>query len=111
MWSSHSSMVSVQGGASGIPYLLVFRAKRFWMWPEVFIEDLHQRPRTCHGKGSVEPLLGTLRPNNLPGLGEFLQGNRCQAGGIVEDVLNLMALGSNETFPLDAAGRYLPPPC
>src|SRR5437016_13563980 len=111
MWSSHSSVVSVQGGDSGIPYLLLFRAKRFWLWPEVFIEDLRQRPWTFRRKGSVEPLRGTLRAHNLPGLGEFLQGDRCEAGGIVEDVLNLMALGGNEAFPLDAAGRYLPPPC
>src|SRR5262245_29463194 len=110
MWSSHSSVVSVQGGASGIPCLLLFRAKRVSGWPKVFIKDLRQRPGTGRREGGVVPLVGTLRADTLPGFGEFLQREGCQAWGIGEDILDLLALGGDDTFPLDAVCRDLSPP-
>src|SRR5262245_50816268 len=110
MWSSHASSVSVQGGDSGILLLLPFGAKRVLGRPELFIQDLLERPRTGGRKGGVVPLVSTLLADTLPGFGEFLQCEGRKAGGIGENILDLLALPGDDTFPPDAAFRDLSPP-
>src|SRR5262245_49920516 len=110
MWSSHASSVSVQGGDRGILLLLPFGAKRVLGWPELFIQDLLECPRTGCRECGIVPLVSTALADALPGFGEVLQRQGSKTGGIGENVLDLLALPSDNAFPPDAAFRDLAPP-
>src|SRR5215831_15502644 len=110
MWSSHASAVSVQGGDRGILWLLPFGAKRVLGRPELFIQDLLERPRTGCRECGVVPLVSTALTDTLPGFGEFLQCDGSKTGGISENILDLLALPGDDAFPPDAAFRALSPP-